>query len=381
MRTLGTGVALLGVWLVSSSHPDSHDAAPGALRGPALEDGQASTHVAAVGSAVHLDWPGVELVDTRWVPPSNALAVAYELNDVVQQYCVRCHNERRLRGNLSLESFDVTAAQEQAATAEKMIVKLRAGMMPPPEARRPAGDTLLTLVETLETVIDEASAGSREPGQRRFQRLNRAEYERQVHDLLALEVDAGQWLPADTYLGNFDNMSAAQGLSTTLLESYLRAATEVSRIAVGNPNAVSTSTKYTSPIETSQHAWDHIDGAPYGTRGGIVVAHDFPADGHYTFQIETLFGQGTSFEDVDIAIDGEGVALLALENNGIDVLHRCGGYAGCTTCRVEFAEGEPSRMTRAEKDKLADRELTGVRLSCQIPCQRFRRSFVLRSIL
>ena len=76
------------------------------------------------------------------------------------------------------------------------------------------------------------------------------------------------------------------------------------------------STKYTSPIEVSQHAWDQLEGAPYGTRGGIVVTHDFPADGSYVFSVETLFGRGTSFEDVDLSIDGEGAALLALEHNG-----------------------------------------------------------------
>ena len=127
-----------------------------------------------------------------------------------------------------------------------------------------------------------------------------------IRDLLALQVDASWWLPADTYLGNFDNMSDAQGLSTTLLEAYLRAATDVSRLAVGNPAALPKSVKYTNPIEVSQHAWDHIEGAPYGTRGGMVVTHNFAADGEYVFSIETLFGNGTGFEDIDISIDGEG---------------------------------------------------------------------------
>ena len=238
------------------------------------------------------------------------------LNAVVQRDCARCHNERLLRGNLTLEDFDVAAASEQAPTAEKMIRKLRAGMMPPPGQRRPAGDTLQALVETLEEVVDDAAARDPDPGARRFQRLNRPEYERVIRDLLALEIDAGRWLPADTYLGAFDNMSDAQGLSTTLLEAYLRAATEVSRLAVGNPAALSRSVKYTNPIEVSQHAWDHIEGTPYGTRGGMVVTHDFPADGEYAFTVGTLFGRGTRDQDVDLSIDGEGVALLALEHNG-----------------------------------------------------------------
>ena len=246
----------------------------------------------------------------------SALADTADLTGVVQRYCVRCHNERLLRGNLTLEEFDVDAAHERAPTAEKMIRKLRAGMMPPPGQRRPSPDTLLALAETLETVVDREAAHDRNPGSRRFQRLNRAEYERVIRDLLALEIDAGRWLPADTYLGAFDNMSDAQGLSTTLLEAYLRAATEVSRLAVGNPDALSKTAKYTNPIDVSQHAWDHIEGTPYGTRGGMVVTHDFPVDGEYVISIETLFGQGTGFQDADISIDWQGVAHLGLEHGG-----------------------------------------------------------------
>ena len=282
MKTLALGAAVLGILLTTGSHSDG--------------TGPLSPEITTVSTISH---------------PSNP-----ELTDVVQQYCVRCHNQERLTGNLSLETFAVEVADQQAETAEKMILKLRAGLMPPPGARRPEGDTLLTLVETLETVIDATAAARPNPGVRRFQRLNRAEYERVIRDLLALKVDAGRWLPEDTYLGNFDNMSAAQGLSTTLLEAYLRAATEISRLAVGTADALPSSVKYTNPIEVSQHAWDQLEGAPFGTRGGMVITHDFPADGEYVFSVQTLFGRGTGIEDLDFSIDGEGVALLGLENNG-----------------------------------------------------------------
>ena len=282
MKTVAAGAALLGVWLTVGSHPA----------------GTATT------------WREAGTVS---VPASAATRTPLE---IVEQYCVRCHNERRLAGNLTLERFDVGGAHERAETAEKMILKLRAGMMPPPGARRPAGDSLRILAETLEAVIDEAAMTDPNPGARRFQRLNRAEYERVIGDLLALDVDASRWLPPDTYLGSFDNLSAAQGLSPTLLEAYLRVAADVSRLAVGTQEASASSTKYTNPIEVSQHAWDQLEGAPYGTRGGIVVTHNFPADGSYVFSVETLFGKGTSFEDIDLSIDGEGVALLELEHNG-----------------------------------------------------------------
>ncbi len=287
MKTLAAGAAFVGLWLVIASHTTGAGATPWRAG-----DGFAASHI----------------------PPESSEALQEELNPVIGQYCVFCHNDELLRGNLSLETFNVAAADERAETAEKMIVKLRAGMMPPPEARRPSADILVKLAEALETVVDAAAAADPRPGARRFQRLNRAEYERVVRDLLALDVDASRWLPADTYLGNFDNMSAAQGLSTTLLEAYMRAAGEVSRLAVGNPEALSNTVKHTNPIEVSQHAWDYIEGAPYGTRGGIVVTHDFPADGEYVFAVETQFGHGTGFEDSDRSVDGEGVARLGLEH-------------------------------------------------------------------
>ena len=278
----------------------------------------------ALGTGAPVQVAGVEIVSSTSmsaaapsgpVPSDGSGSISTTaLADVVDQYCVRCHNERRMTGNLTLEGFDPASADEHADIAEKMIVKLRAGMMPPPGARRPDADTLQTLVETLESVVDASAAANPNPGVRRFQRLNRAEYERVVRDLLGLEVDAGRWLPADTYLGNFDNLSAAQGLSTTLLEAYLRAATEVSRIAVGNPEAPNASAKYTNPIEVSQHAWDRLEGTPYGTRGGMVVTHDFPVDGEYVLSFDMLFGGGTGYQDLDVSVDGVGVAQLQLEH-------------------------------------------------------------------
>jgi hypothetical protein len=241
---------------------------------------------------------------------------AAALTVVVQTYCQVCHNDALMTGNLSLEGFDVENAPNTPETAEKMIRKLRAGMMPPPGMPRPSPDVLLALVDELETRVDQNAVANPNPGIRRFQRLTIAEYEKSVLQLFDLEIDASRWLPEDTYLGNFNNLSAAQGLSTTLLESYLRAAGEISRIALGNPDALSASTKYTNPINLSQHAWDQLEGAPFGTRGGMVVRHDFPTDGEYVLSIETLFGKGLPGADLDISIDGVGVAQLALEHNG-----------------------------------------------------------------
>ena len=119
-------------------------------------------------------------------------------------------------------------------------------------------------------------------------------------------------------MGAFDNQSAAQPFSTTLLDSFLRAATEISRLAVGNPDAVSVTAKHINDPRITQHAWDRLEGAPFGTRGGMVVTHDFPADGEYIIGLIISGGSGneTALEDVDISIDGRRVALLKLEHNG-----------------------------------------------------------------
>ena len=240
------------------------------------------------------------------------------LHEVVGVYCVVCHNDRMLTGDLSLEGFDLALAPQRAETAEKMITKLRAAMMPPPGMPRPAADTLTVLVEALEAVVDEAAAAAPNPGYRTFQRLNRAEYERTIRDLLGLEVDAGDYLPPDARSANFDNIADVQMLSPTLLTAYLRAADDISALAVGNPNASPVERRYALSRRDSQ--WDRAEGAPYGTRGGISVVHNFPADGEYVFRIwfqHTTAGGvsgGTARgEQIEISIDGERKALLDMD--------------------------------------------------------------------
>ena len=233
------------------------------------------------------------------------------LSNIVQRYCTNCHSPRQMRGNLNLEGYNVDSAPGRLDVSEKMIRKLRAQMMPPPGSRRPSGDSLTALVETLEQVIDKTAKPN--PGSRTFQRLNRAEYEHAVRDLLAIEIDAGDYLPLDTKSANFDNIADVQALSPTLLEAYLNAAAAVSRMALGDARTPSLLTSYPASVFASQNPWDHVEGAPYGTRGGIVAAHAFPADGMYTFRLEVRGGLGTRLEDIDVSIDGKRVALLKYE--------------------------------------------------------------------
>ena len=197
------------------------------------------------------------------------------------------------RGELSLASFDVAKAGEHADVAEKIVRKLRTGMMPPREAaRKPDAATRLALVTALETTLDAAAAAHANPGRRSFQRLNRAEYAAAIRSLFGLDIDVSTYLPADTISASFDNIADVQMPSATVMQGYMRAAAHVSRVAVGDPSIDASSTQYEVPRTKSQKG--RVDGAPFGTRGGTVVMHNFPADGNYNFQM-LLHGEPTGF--------------------------------------------------------------------------------------
>ncbi len=257
---------------------------------------------------------------------------------VIEDVCWQCHNDVTLLGSMSLDSFEVASAEEKAKLAEKMIRKLRAGMMPPAGVPRPSEESLAVLATELETRLDETAATNPNPGRRTFQRLNRAEYEGSVRDLLALDIDAGDYLPLDTKSANFDNIADVQMLSATLIEGYLRAASEVSRLAVGDPKASSRDATYKVTRWVSQT--EHVEGAPYGTRGGTSVVHNFPADGEYLFRVSfhhettgVLYGSGRSAlhtrddpEQIELSVNGELVALLDIDRwmhesdpNGVNI--------------------------------------------------------------
>ena len=233
------------------------------------------------------------------------------LNNVIETYCLDCHSEKSLGGNLSLEHYNVDSAAVNVSTSERIIRKLRARMMPMPGTPRPGGDTLDVLVATIEDIVDRNAKPN--PGNRPFQRLNRPEYEAAVRDLLGVEINAGDFLPLDTKSANFDNIADVQAISATLLESYLNAAAVVSRIAVGDRNAAPTLQLYRTSPFISQHPWDYVEGAPFGTRGGIVTVHSFPADGMYEFKMDVEGGIGTRLEDIDVSVDGQRVSLLHYE--------------------------------------------------------------------
>jgi cytochrome c551/c552 len=265
------------------------------------------------------------VTSTSPAPAKQTLAVAHKTAaaepqpELVKQYCTGCHSEKGKAGGLSLVSFDASHADQNAEVAERMIRKLRAGMMPPPGARRPEGDTLKVFATALENKIDTAAALHPNPGRRTFQRLNRAEYERSVRDLLDLDVDVTAFLPPDTMSAGFDNVADEQAMSATLMEGYLRASSKISSLALGDRSASPTEATFKVPRTESQMR--HIEGTPWGTRGGVSVLHTFPADGDYTFRIMLhgtptgqLFGSVASRnEQIEVSINGERVALMPID--------------------------------------------------------------------
>jgi len=308
--------------------------------------------------------------------PSNASTAsieAIEPNEVVSEYCTRCHNEQRRSGDLVLEGFDVERAPENADVAERMIRKLRAGMMPPQGASRPDEADLMGLVSELETRIDREAQADPEPGARTFQRLNRAEYAAAVEDLLGISVDVNTFLPPDTRSANFDNIADVQTPSATLLEGYLRAAGQISRVALGDPDTEVQNTIYRVPRIASQR--DRVQGAPFGTRGGLSVVHNFPADGKYVFHIMPydavegeVFGRTYGEEQIEVSLDGERVALLpidrwmrASEPSGLNIrtdsIQVQAGPHRVTAAFVRQFEGEVDDLIRPIDHTLADGQI------------------------
>ena len=242
------------------------------------------------------------------------LSVA-DQREIIADFCVTCHDDDKEKGGLTLEKFDPARAEMNAAVAEKMIRKLRAGMMPPAGSERPETPTLMALAASLEGRLDAHAAKNPNPGRRTFQRLNRAEYANAIRELLGLDVDVSAFLPPDTISHNFDNIADVQSVSPTVLEGYLRAAARISRDAIGDPDAAPGSTTYRVPRTASQLA--HVEGAPFGTRGGLSVVHNFPADGEYSFRMMLhsiptgqLYGSTVRGEQIEVSINGARVALL-----------------------------------------------------------------------
>ena len=200
----------------------------------------------------------------------------------VQSYCAGCHNDKAKAGGFSWTSIDLAHPDHNAKQAEDVIRKLRAELMPPAGARRPPSAELSQFRAGLETKLDEAAAARPFYKSPELHRINRREYRSAIRDLLGVDIDVSALLPPDARTGAFDNMSDALTVNPALMQAYIRAADKVARQALGDPQAPTVMVKYDVPKVVNQMR--HVQGAPFGTRGGTAVVHQFPADGEYVFK-------------------------------------------------------------------------------------------------
>src|SRR5215470_3119579 len=201
----------------------------------------------------------------------------------LNQYCVGCHNEKSKIAGLMLDKLDLDHTGDNAETWEKVVLKLRTGLMPPSGARRPDRATIDAFTSNLEKLLDRAAATKPNPGTTALHRLNRTEYTYAIRDLLAIPIDATTLLPSDDSAEGFDNVADVLGVSPQLIQGYVSAAAKVSRLAVGDTEIGADKVTYRVPRGLVQT--EHIEGLPLGTRGGMLINHVFPLDGEYDFRI------------------------------------------------------------------------------------------------
>jgi hypothetical protein len=235
---------------------------------------------------------------------------------LLDQYCVTCHNEKLRTGGLSLQNANLADVPKGAETWEKVIRKLRVGAMPPQGMPRPNAMALDGMASFFETTLDRAYTAKPNPGRATMHRLNRTEYANAVRDLLALDIDATALLPPDDESSGFDNIADVLRVSPSLMERYLSASWNISRLAVGNLSITPSTATYRVRPDLSQD--QHIDGLPLGTRGGILARHTFPVDAEYIIKVRlwrNTFDLLRGMEDphqIEISLDGARVRLVTV---------------------------------------------------------------------
>ena len=241
-----------------------------------------------IGIAVALAWTGLAIGNAMPqggaapAQPSSQAVDAKPAREIIDRYCVSCHNERAKISGLALDTADLRTAGTNPELWEKVVRKLQARVMPPQGVRRPDEAAYHTLQSWLEQQLDVAAAAHPNPGRPILHRLNRAEYANAVRDVLDLDVDVTSLLPPDDSAYGFDNISDVLGVSPALQEKYLSAAVKIAALAVGDRDIPPGSDTYRIRQDLSQDK--HIEGLPLGTIGGTKVRYTFPLDGDYVFQ-------------------------------------------------------------------------------------------------
>ena len=233
----------------------------------------------------------------------------------LDQYCVTCHSAQLRTAELALDTIDLGDVGTTAAVWEKVVRKLRTGAMPPPGRPRPDEAVYDSVASWLETELDRAAAASPDPGRSpALHRLSRTEYQNAILDLLAFEhlpkeMDVALLLPADNAASGFDNLAELLFVSPALMERYLSAARKISRLAVGDPTIRPIVDTYRFPRELPQDV--HVEGLPFGTRGGALITTHLPLDGDYVVTIE-FAGRAYDPHQLEVSVDGERVKLFTV---------------------------------------------------------------------
>jgi mono/diheme cytochrome c family protein len=286
------------------------------VRRPSAAFGLSATAPRLIVAALWLAGLGLHVLAAP-NPQQQSSTTAAPLNGraIVDKYCVTCHNERLKTGNLALDAPELSDVAAHADVWEKVIRKVRAGMMPPAGSPRPDAAAREALVTSLESTLDAAARANPNPGRPLAHRLNRAEYANAVRDLLGLDVDVTSMLPPDDSSGGFDNNADVLGVSPVLLESYLSAAERIAALALGDPKTPPIGELFRVRQDESQDR--HIEGLPLGTIGGLQIQTTLPLDGEYQFQVRlfrTNLGTTRGLEyphQLEISVDGERVHLAS----------------------------------------------------------------------
>jgi hypothetical protein len=242
--------------------------------------------------------------------PSHVL-LAQELRVVTERYCTQCHNAEDWAGGLDLGVLDHEHVGSNAEVWEKVALKLRAGMMPPPGKERPSSQEVNAIAQQLENHLDAHSA--RTVTAPALHRLNRSEYANAIRDIFGMQVDVSTLLPTDDASNGFDNVAAGLGISPALIQGYTTAAMKLSRAAVGDMTATESIATYQTPANLAQDR--HREGLPLGSRGGVRIAHNFPLDAEYRFTVRAGFGMDRSPNTrVDVALDGQRIEVKNLRD-------------------------------------------------------------------
>ena len=248
--------------------------------------GLGAAHAGAVATPVQERKPhGERASDPAGEPSLRAAPWSPEqTRATLRRYCLTCHNERLRTAGLALDALDPERVGDRPDVWERVVEKLRTGAMPPAGRPRPDGPTYAAVAASLEASLDRAAAADPNPGRKAAHRLNRREYANAVRDLLGLEVDGAELLPPDDVDHGFDNMADALAVSPALLDRYIFAARRIARLAVGDPAVGPATATYGVPSMRFQDQ-RMSEELPFGSRGGLAVLHDFPADGEYEIRI------------------------------------------------------------------------------------------------